>query len=131
MLITGSPGGRTIINTVLSVVLGVTEFGLNVRDAVDAPRVHHQWLPDTVQIEKNGASDEVLQQLRAMGHVVTVGGAQGDANSIMIDGSGVAWGANDRRNADGKASAAGGAATTAAVTRSAPESKERRLTSVE
>jgi gamma-glutamyltranspeptidase/glutathione hydrolase len=123
VLITGSPGGRTIINTVLSVVLGVTEFGLNVRDAVDAPRVHHQWLPDTVQIEKNGASDEVLEQVRAMGHVVTVGGAQGDANSIMIDGSGVAWGANDRRNADGKASAAGGAATTAAVKRSAPESK--------
>ena len=48
VLITGSPGGRTIINTVLSVVLGVTEFGLNVREAVDAPRMHHQWLPDTV-----------------------------------------------------------------------------------
>ena len=48
MLVTGSPGGRTIINTVLSVVLDVTEFGLNVREAVDAPRMHHQWLPDTV-----------------------------------------------------------------------------------
>ena len=52
VLVTGSPGGRTIINTVLSVVLGVTEFGLNVRDAVDAPRLHHQWLPDSVEIEE-------------------------------------------------------------------------------
>jgi gamma-glutamyltranspeptidase/glutathione hydrolase len=106
MLITGSPGGRTIINTVLSVVLGVTEFGLNVREAVDAPRVHHQWLPDTVTIEKAGASDEVVEKLRAMGHTVKVGGDQGDANSIFVDEKGMAWGANDRRTADGKASAA-------------------------
>ena len=48
VLITGSPGGRTIINTVFNVVLSVTEFGMNVRAAVDAPRMHHQWLPDTV-----------------------------------------------------------------------------------
>ena len=88
VLVTGSPGGRTIINTVLSVVLGVTEFGLNVRDAVDAPRLHHQWLPDSVEIEGNAASDEVLQQLRAMGYTVKVGGAQGDANSIVVDDAG-------------------------------------------
>jgi len=103
-LVTGSPGGRTIINTVLSVVLGVTEFGLNVRDAVDAPRMHHQWLPDTVQIEKDGVPVDVVEKLRAMGHTVNVGGRQGDANSILIDDSGVAWGANDHRTNDGKAS---------------------------
>jgi len=103
-LVTGSPGGRTIINTVLSVVLGVTEFGLNVRDAVDAPRIHHQWLPDTVQIEKDGVPVDVVEKLRAMGHTVNVGGRQGDANSILIDESGVAWGANDRRTSDGKVS---------------------------
>ncbi len=84
----------------------MTEFGLNVREAVDAPRVHHQWLPDTVTIEKAGASDEVVEKLRAMGHTVKVGGDQGDANSIFVDEKGVAWGANDRRTADGKASAA-------------------------
>ena len=57
-----------------------TEFGLNVRDAVDAPRMHHQWLPDAVDDRENAAStDEVLQKLRAMGHTVKVGGAQGDA----------------------------------------------------
>ena len=103
-LVTGSPGGRTIINPVLSVVLGVTEFGLNIRDAVDAPRMHHQWLPDTVQIEKDGVPVDVVEKLRAMGHTVNVGGRQGDANSILIDDAGVAWGANDRRTKDGRAS---------------------------
>jgi gamma-glutamyltranspeptidase/glutathione hydrolase len=104
VLITGSPGGRTIINTVLSVVLGVTEYGLNVREAVDAPRMHHQWLPDSVTIEKGGASDDVVERLAKMGHTVKVGGQQGDANSILVDDKGQAWGANDRRTADGKAS---------------------------
>lgn len=105
VLITGSPGGRTIINTVLSVVLGVTEFGMNVREAVDAPRMHHQWLPDSVALEKAGASARIMRRLRAMGHSVKVGvSTQGDANSILIDGSGTAWGANDRRTPDGKAS---------------------------
>ena len=103
-LVTGSPGGRTIINTVLSVVLGVTEFGLNVRDAVDAPRLDHEWLPDTVQIEKDGVPVDVVEKLRAMGHTVNVGGRQGDANSIFVDETGVAWGANDQRAHDGKAS---------------------------
>jgi gamma-glutamyltranspeptidase/glutathione hydrolase len=106
VLITGSPGGRTIINTVFSVVLATTEFGMNARAAVDAPRMHHQWLPDTVYIERGGAGDEVLQKLRAMGHTVTVGGAQGDANSIGVDAGGTAWGASDKRSPDGKASVA-------------------------
>lgn len=104
VLITGSLGGRTIINTVLSVVLGVTEFGLHVRDAVDAPRMHHQWLPDAVTIEVDGTTEEVVQKLRAMGHTVNVGGTQGDANSIEVDEGGTATGAADRRGADGKAS---------------------------
>ncbi len=106
VLITGSPGGRTIINTVFSVVLATTEFGMSVRAAVDAPRMHHQWLPDRVSIERAGASEEVLQKLRAMGHTVTAGGAQGDANSIGVDAGGTAWGASDRRSPDGKASVA-------------------------
>jgi gamma-glutamyltranspeptidase/glutathione hydrolase len=111
VLITGSPGGRTIINTVLSVVLGVTEFGLNVREAVDAPRLHHQWLPDSVTLEKTAAPKETLRALRKMGYSVKVGKtSQGDANSIVVDSAGVAWGANDRRSADGKASPAADAA---------------------
>jgi gamma-glutamyltranspeptidase/glutathione hydrolase len=104
VLITGSPGGRTIINTVFNVVLNVTEFGMSVRAAVDGTRMHHQWLPDQVTIERNGATDALVQALEAMGHKVTTGGAQGDANSIAIDESGTAWGASDRRSPDGKAS---------------------------
>jgi gamma-glutamyltranspeptidase/glutathione hydrolase len=106
VLITGSPGGRTIINTVFTVVLAATEFGMNVRAAVDAPRLHHQWLPDSVAIERTAATDELLLKLRSMGHTVTTGGAQGDANSIGVDPGGTAWGANDKRNPDGKASVA-------------------------
>jgi gamma-glutamyltranspeptidase / glutathione hydrolase len=114
VLITGSPGGRTIINTVLSVVLGVTEFGLDVRQAVDAPRFDHEWLPDVVTIERAGASEALLQRLRGMGHTVSAGGVQGDANSILVDAGGTAWGANDRRSPNGKASAAGARLTPAA-----------------
>ena len=110
VLITGSPGGRTIINTVFCVVLAATEFGMNVRAAVDAPRLHHQWMPDTVAIERGGAGEELLQKLRAMGHTVNPGersgGAQGDANSIGVDAGGTAWGASDKRSPDGKTSVA-------------------------
>jgi gamma-glutamyltranspeptidase/glutathione hydrolase len=105
VLITGSPGGRTIINTVFNVVLNVTEYGMSVRAAVDGARMHHQWLPDIVTIERSGATDDLVQKLKAMGHTVNVGGSQGDANSIAIDQAGVAWGANDRRSPDGRASA--------------------------
>jgi gamma-glutamyltranspeptidase/glutathione hydrolase len=113
VLVTGSPGGRSIINTVLSVVLGVTEFGLTVRDAVDAPRLDHEWLPDRANIEENGAPEEVARALRAMGHTIKMGGTQGDANSIAVDASGVPSGANDRRNSDGKVSVASAGLTSA------------------
>jgi gamma-glutamyltranspeptidase/glutathione hydrolase len=117
VLITGSPGGRTIINTVFTVVFAVTEFGMNVRDAVDAPRMHHQWLPDAVTIERAGASDEIVQKLKAMGHTVNVGTRQGDANSILVDPGGTAWGANDKRSPDGTVSVAGPHLTSAAARR--------------
>ncbi len=107
VLITGSPGGRTIINTVLSVVLGVTEFGLSGREAVDAPRINHNWLPDRGFIEAEALTSEVLARLEVMGHVIRVGERwqQGDASSIVIDPvTGIAYGAADRRGMDPKAS---------------------------
>jgi gamma-glutamyltranspeptidase / glutathione hydrolase len=107
VLITGSPGGRTIINTVLTIVLGVTEYGLTGREAVDLPRMHHQWLPDTVSIEQGGGPAEtVLAALRGMGHTVSSKERQGDAESIWIAPDGTAYGVNDKRSADSKASAA-------------------------
>jgi gamma-glutamyltranspeptidase/glutathione hydrolase len=107
VLITGSPGGRTIINTVLTIVLGVTEYGLTGREAVDLPRMHHQWLPDTVSIEQGGGPAEtVLAALRAMGHTVSSKERQGDAESIWIAPDGTAYGVNDKRSADSKAATA-------------------------
>jgi gamma-glutamyltranspeptidase/glutathione hydrolase len=107
LLVTGSPGGRTIPNTVLDVILGVTLFKRDVRAAVDAPRIHHQWLPDTTSIEANGVTPEVLAALRAMGHraAMSRSSGQGDAHSIFYDAkTKTAWGANDLRSADSKAS---------------------------
>jgi gamma-glutamyltranspeptidase/glutathione hydrolase len=105
VLITGSPGGRTIINTTLDVVLGVTAWGLSGREAVDAPRMHHQWLPDTLTIEANGVSEDVAAKLKAMGHNVVVRGSQGSAQSIWIQpGTGMAFGVADTRDATAKAS---------------------------
>jgi gamma-glutamyltranspeptidase / glutathione hydrolase len=105
VLITGSPGGRTIINTVLNVVVNVAEFGMHVRDAVDAPRMHHQWLPDEVFLERHTPDAEtVATRLREMGHTVRVRGGQGDAHSIWVDSrTGIAYGANDKRSPDSKA----------------------------
>jgi len=107
VLVTGSPGGRTIPNTVLDVVLGITAFGQSIRQAVDAPRLHHQWLPDFTRIEAGKVSKATIATLRSRGQAVrTSDGEQGDAHSIWIDPkSGIAYGAADRRSADSKASA--------------------------
>jgi gamma-glutamyltranspeptidase/glutathione hydrolase len=86
LLITGSPGGRTIINTVFCLVLNVLEFEMPIREAVDAPRFHHQWMPDTVRLEK-GLLDQIvlIEQLKAMGHSIdNQPTRQGDANSISV-----------------------------------------------
>jgi gamma-glutamyltranspeptidase/glutathione hydrolase len=99
--IIGSPGGRTIINTVLEVTTNVIDFGMNIQDAVNAPRFHHQWLPDRISIEQDGATPEVLRALEAMGHSVRAGGRQGTAHSIMIDArTGERIGAPDPRDRD-------------------------------
>ena len=118
VLLTGTPGGRTIINTVFTLVLGVMEYGLTGREAVDLARMHHQWLPDRVTFEEGSppsgtgfgvaaVSGEVLGTLRGMGHEVRAQGRQGDAHSIWVGPDGVAYGANDKRSADSKVSVAG------------------------
>ena len=105
VLVTGSPGGRTIPNTVLDVVLDVIDFDMDAREAVDAGRMHHQWLPDETRFEEGTVAEDVLATLRAMGHTVRSEGRQGDAHTIWVNPrSGVAYGANDLRSADSKAS---------------------------
>ena len=101
----GSPGGRTIINTVLQLILNIVDFDHGIQEAVNAPRIHHQWLPGSVRIEQPGATDEILATLRAMGHEVTTGRGQGRAHSIMVDpDTGDRLGAADPRGADSGAS---------------------------
>ena len=101
ILVTGSPGGRTIPNTVLNVVVNVIDFGMDARQAVDAPRIHHQWLPDRVSVESALAKQhaEAIERLKAMGHAIKVAGErQGDAHTIAVDAkTGRITGAADRR----------------------------------
>ena len=105
VVVTGSPGGRTIINTVLCIILNVTEFGMTGRQAVDAPRMHHQWLPDSLSLEKGSISDADLELLKKMGHNISVQqGGQGDGNTIIIDPrTRMAFGVSDKRNVSSRA----------------------------
>ncbi|MGD2067668.1 MAG: gamma-glutamyltransferase [Gemmatimonadota bacterium] len=114
----GSPGGRTIINTVLNLVLGIVDFDLGIQDAVDAPRLHHQWLPDRLTVEEGGVDEAALERLEAMGHDVRVRGSQGLAHSIMVDpDTGDRIGAPDRRNPDAAAAGTPEAEVTGSVGR--------------
>lgn len=100
VLVTGSPGGRTIINTVFGVVMNVLEFEMPLREAVDAPRMHHQWMPDKIRMEEGLLRrEEVIAELRAMGHVVDSKlSRQGDAHSISVSTkTGLRTGVADQR----------------------------------
>jgi gamma-glutamyltranspeptidase/glutathione hydrolase len=98
-MVVGSPGGARIITTVLQVIVNVIDHGMNIREAVDAPRVHMQWLPDELRIEKNGLVKDAADRLAAMGYKVVVRGNMGDVNAIMVDrASGLMYGAGDPRN---------------------------------
>ena len=102
ILVTGSPGSRTIINTVLGIVVGVIDFDMDVQAAVDAPRLHHQWFPDEIRFEGTEKHPDLVKKLRAMGHKVEYA-KQGDGHSIWIDPkTGFYHGAADKR-IDGKA----------------------------
>jgi gamma-glutamyltranspeptidase/glutathione hydrolase len=108
VLVTGSPGGRTIPNTSLGVVLGVLEFGMDVGPAVDAPRTHHQWFPDELRFEGADWPEHAatVAALEARGHRLARSAArQGDAHSIQVF-EGRAVGAADTRRTVGKAAAA-------------------------
>ena len=99
--VVGSPGGRTIINTVLQVVLNHVDLGMSIEDAVHARRLHHQWLPDVVRVERDGLPPATVAALEAMGHRVQFGDAQGTAHSILVNArTGARIGAADPRDPD-------------------------------
>ena len=104
-MVVGSPGGRTIINTVLLTILNVVDFGMNIQDAIDFPRFHHQWLPDRIQYEKNGVSPDTLALLKQRGHILAENQfAQGVVQGIVWNkAEQVLEGGSDRRALDGAA----------------------------
>lgn len=100
----GSPGGRTIINTVLQVILNVVDHKMDIAEAVEAGRIHHQWFPDVTRIERGATSLDTQRLLEAMGHETRWIGGQGRAMGIFIDREkGILYGAADSRSPDGAA----------------------------
>jgi gamma-glutamyltranspeptidase/glutathione hydrolase len=96
-LAAGSPGGSTIITTVLQIVLNVLVYDMNVGEAVSAPRIHHQWLPDRLMMERLGFEAATLDELRRRGHQIQEGEGWGNANAIVLTSDGWLEGAADRR----------------------------------
>ncbi len=102
-LVLGSPGGPTIITTVANVLIGTVDYGLNIQQAVNAPRFHDQWMPDQIQIEGTGISPDTIGILERMGHKIKRGSDDGpywgDAECIAVDDkTGELLGASDGRN---------------------------------
>jgi gamma-glutamyltranspeptidase/glutathione hydrolase len=94
-LVTGSPGGSRIITIVTEIILDIVDFGINIAEATEAVRVHHQWLPDELQVER-GLNPDTIRLLEALGYSVAVHDAWGSAQSIFRE-NGVLMGAADTR----------------------------------
>jgi len=97
-MVIGSPGGSTIITTTAQIIMNVVDFGMDIGDAVETPRFHHQWLPDMIQIEDRGFSFETIQALEFRGHDIFLRSPIGEANCIQIDGGYMFGAADSRRN---------------------------------
>lgn len=104
LLVIGTPGGRTIINTVLQVLLNVLDHDMNVAQAIEAGRIHHQWLPGITSFERHSISPDTRRLYEMMGHKIRYRNAQGQAMGIYIDPeTGIRYGAADSRSFDGRA----------------------------
>jgi gamma-glutamyltranspeptidase/glutathione hydrolase len=101
-LVTGSPGGSRIITTTLQVIMNVIDHGMNIQSAVNAPRIHHQWLPDEIRIEQ-GISPDTIRLLESRGHKVVTKPAMGAIQSIMIGEDGTLYGGTDPRRSTSSA----------------------------
>ena len=100
LLVLGSPGGSTIITTVAQIIMNVIDFGMDIEDAVESPRFHHQWLPDIIQFERKGFSKETLDKLESLGHSYDYRNSIGEANCIQVlqsDGSSLKVSSGDSR----------------------------------
>jgi gamma-glutamyltranspeptidase/glutathione hydrolase len=98
-LILGSPGGGRIISTVANILMGVIDYGMHIQEAVNAPRFHHQWLPDEIRMEHTGFSADTIHLLEQRGHKIVFSEAWSDGECIMVDPkTGERLGASDARN---------------------------------
>ena len=95
-MVTGTPGGSRIITTTLQVILNVIDHQMNIAEAVAAPRVHHQWMPDRVSAEQ-GLSPDTVRLLEAKGHKIAIGATSGSANSILVTPEGLTGAADPRQ----------------------------------
>ena len=111
-MVVGTPGGRTIINTVLTTILNVIDYGMNIQEAVDAPRFHQQWLPDVTNVEPFGLSPDTRKILTDMGHKLGDPQPANHVAAILVGapalggkpvGNARFYGANDPRRGTGLA----------------------------
>jgi gamma-glutamyltranspeptidase/glutathione hydrolase len=98
-MVLGSPGGPRIISTVANILMGVVDFGMDIQQSVNAPRFHHQWQPDEIEIEKSGISPDTIKLLQARGHKIQEQNYWSDGECIAVDlKTGELLGASDGRN---------------------------------
>lgn len=97
-MVVGAPGGPTIINQVFETILNVLDFGMNMQQAVDQPRIHHQWMPDSLSVE-NTVSPDTIELLKQKGHVVRLTNSIGDIAAIRVDGQWIEGAADGRTEA--------------------------------
>jgi gamma-glutamyltranspeptidase/glutathione hydrolase len=97
-LILGARGGIRIISTVLNILSGVIDYGMNIQEAVNAPRFHHQWRPDSIRLEKTGFSPDTVRLLSLKGHKLDFSDYWSGAECIQVDPkTGERWGGSDSR----------------------------------
>ena len=101
---TGSPGGKTIINTTMQTILNIIDHGFNIAEAIEAGRIHHQWLPDVTRVESDSISTDTIRLYEAKGHRVQERSSQGAAMGVYHNrDEGLFEGASDSRRGDGAA----------------------------
>lgn len=96
----GSPGGSRIITSVLQTILNVHEFNMNMNEAVNSPRFHHQWMPDIIQIEPNSFNSKLIEELRLFGYNIDYKDPIGIVDGILVNSDGTLEGGADKRGDD-------------------------------
>ncbi|WP_319591386.1 gamma-glutamyltransferase [uncultured Draconibacterium sp.] len=96
-MVVGTPGGSTIITSVYQTIMNVTEFGMDIQEAINAKKTHHQWLPDLILYENKGLDSTVIQQLEQLGHTMQERGTLGQLNAVTVLSDGSLQGGSDPR----------------------------------